>query len=120
VPRNWIKPWPIANTDYAQLGKAIVEDPEGNVTAKDVSAALRAGVGKTVAEMSAEDQAILMAFSKTAAFRKVRELGPAVQEASAQWSNETSPEDEKRMEEIATKAVEDFMAEADNAKSGKR
>jgi Uncharacterized protein conserved in bacteria (DUF2059) len=107
-----------ANTDYARLGKAVVEDPESKVSVKDLKAAVRAGVGKTVDGMSEDDTATLMAFSKTAAYLRVRELGPKVIETAAEWSNESSAEDEQRMEEIASKAIEEFIDKADSANSG--
>jgi hypothetical protein len=108
------------NADYSTLGKAIIDDPDRAVTANDVKTVLRSGVGKTAADMSDEDRAAILEFSKTAGFSKVRKLGPKVQEASAKWANESSPDEEKRIDDIATKAIEDFMQKADAQKAGKK
>ena len=101
------------NTDYARLGKAVVDNPDGSIKASDLRNSVRAGVGKTMAAMTAEDQSVLIAFSKTAAFEKIRELGPKVQEVSAAWVNQSSPEEDKRIEEIAIKVVTEFIEKAD-------
>lgn len=107
------------NADYSKLSKAIVADPDSAVKAKDVNSALRAGLSKTVADMSNEDLGVLMAFAKTPAYRKVEKLGPAVQEASAVWANTSTPENDKRLEDIAVKAIEDFIEKADTKKAAK-
>lgn len=109
----------LENANYSRLTKAMIDNPEGNITGNDLSNSMRAGVGKTVSAMSAEDQSALLAFSKTEAYGKVRELGPKVQAVSAEWANESSPENEQRIEKIAGQAVEAFIEKAEANNHGK-
>ena len=104
----------LQNFDYQTLTKVIVASPDAKISADDLDKSMRAGIPKTVAGMSSLDQAELMAFSKTTAFSKIRELGPKVGQVAADWANKSTPEEDKRIFDIMNTAVEEFIATADS------
>lgn len=104
----------LQNFDYQAIAKSIVAAPDTKISVDDLDKSMRAGIPKTVSAMSSLDQAELMAFSKTTAFSKIRELGPTVGQVAADWANKSTPEEDKRISDIMTAAIEEFIAAADS------
>ncbi|MFN5127763.1 MAG: hypothetical protein ACK519_03175 [Sphingomonadaceae bacterium] len=109
----------LQNTDYSRVTKAALTNPEGNITGDDLANAIRAGAGTSVAAMSHEDQSALLAFMKTEAFGKIRDLGPIIQAISTEWVNQSSPENDQRIEKIIDEVIEEFVEKAEAGKQGK-
>ena len=92
---------------------SMVEQEDFTVRPGDMQAMTSRSAMSVLAELSAEEQAALMRFAQTPAFRKFSVLVTRVQEASAEWANETSPGLDARVEKTVADAATAFMAAAD-------
>ncbi|QIG78778.1 DUF2059 domain-containing protein [Stakelama tenebrarum] len=105
----------IAGLDPRPMMAEMIQRSERAAEASDISRmTTRAGVS-AVGQLSSEDQAALMAFAKTGAFRKMSLLAPRIQQASADWANDQSPELMAEAQAAMVNAATAYMAQADLA-----
>jgi hypothetical protein len=71
---------------------------------------VKSNIDTVVGDMTTAEQAVLVEFSKTSAFGKIRDLNPRLYELAAKFANAASPADEAELEKIATESIKSFMA----------
>lgn len=96
------------NAVAAELKK----NPTGGVSAGALRSDVQATVPGIVGTLTAKDQAVLLAFSRTAAFARIQKIGPQVQELQVAWMRDVSPEDYAEVRD-AMKTVLDARLAAD-------
>lgn len=100
----------IRNYDVGKELAPLVKDENAKTSAGDIRNALAGAIPETMAAMSAEDRAALLAFSQTPAFAKIERIGPRVLEASAAWGNREDPAGQQRINAVMEKAATEFLA----------
>jgi hypothetical protein len=105
------------NTDKNLGGLFAAAIENGKVDAKDLNARTRNIAIESVKENSNADNLALLAFSRTAAFKKILKLGPEVQKVTTDWMNESTPEEDAEMDRVIAQTMEDYIAKAEAKKS---
>lgn len=100
----------LRNYDVTQEIAPLVEDLDAKVDPAMLRRGIQNAANDTAAELSTEDKAALLRFSRTPAFAKLQSLNPRILQISANWANAPAPEFEARLEEIMTAAMQDFVA----------
>ena len=110
APGRRFKAAMLRNYDYSQELAPLAADIDAQVTPDAVRRGIVNGIGGTLAELSPEDSAALVAFSRTPAFAKLQALSPQLLKATTDWGNAVSPDDEARIAAAMEPAMEAFIA----------
>lgn len=86
--------------DYGTLLKRQLSSPKAPLTGTDIVSAIVPSVQPAINQLTAQDQVLLMSFSRTSAGRKLAQISGGLGEAAAQFNAEKDPETE-----AATKAA---------------
>jgi|GEM_PF-2245500 len=97
-----------SNVDLSEIIADSMTDPQAEISGNDLDKIEKSSAARSASDLTLEDKAALMRFSRTPAYAKLERLKPRAQQIEAQWTNEDSPEHDAELERVTTKALEDF------------
>jgi len=107
---QWLIESVAEGADFSKLMANLIENEEASITADDLKAAVAESVERDVKRTMTKERSrdILRMFS-TPAGRKTVALNSRLLEIGAAWSNESTPEDDARLNEILEGAIAEFI-----------
>lgn len=101
----------MSGIDVTTLIDRQVADPDRKVETDELATTLATSASSAIRSASADDRTALYRFVFTPLGLKIRALNPDLLRIAADWGNERSPADEKRIETAVGAALAPFLAE---------
>jgi hypothetical protein len=101
-----------SHVDGAGLIRKVADDPDAQITAKDLSAAQAPAIRKALEGIGPEDEPALLALQKTVSLEKLKAVGQEVQQVTLAWANKPDPASEARVTAAVEAAVQRHIAKA--------
>lgn len=115
---RWLIESLAAGSDVTKMVESIIANPDAGVTASDLKIAIQDSARDDLARtMTKQRTTDILRLATTPAGRKVRALNPKLLEVAAAWSNETTPEEDARLNAIVESVVKKFIDAPENDKS---
>lgn len=108
---QWLIDGIVTGADFSKWLGTVMTNPDVEITAGDLRSAVQGGHVQAglVRTMTAEREADLRKLFATSAGRKVLALNPKLLEVGAAWSNESTPEEDARIDAIVDGVIAEFI-----------
>jgi hypothetical protein len=104
--------------DFSKLMKNLIENEDASITSGDLKATVTDSVERDLKRtMTKERERDILRMYATPAGRKTVALNSRLLEIGAAWSNESTPEEDARLNEIVEGVIAEFMNASENKTS---
>jgi hypothetical protein len=100
------------NLDMSSILSGAVEDPDGNISSDDLEKLVENSVAQSVGGWDKQVRTDLLKFAFTPTGRKMTSLRAQRNQIEADWANESTPEEDRELEEVLENVILKF-AEAE-------
>ncbi len=98
------------NVDFSTLLNEAIENPDSpiDISGKDLEDLKKGAATSSMAHFTSEERNLLMKFGLSSTGRKLQSLQSGALAIEARWSNESTPEDDKELDDLIIKTMSDF------------